>query len=102
MTNRASAERPVAFTSARLRLTIERKSSNSDLLGCSFFTRPCPSSAFQVNLPPVHEKLWFSQYSCQEMISGFSLPVKFRGSVNGGIDLPAKHFSRFAEWQGKL
>jgi hypothetical protein len=50
MVNRASADRPVAVTSFRLRATIERRLSSSALLGASAVTWLPASNFAQLTL----------------------------------------------------
>src|SRR5271156_6162559 len=97
MTNRASAERPAATASCRLRFTIERRLSNSALLVGSAVT--CrPSNFAQLILIAYHEQLRLVQYPRQEMIFGLLLLLEFRGCVDSRIDGPAKKLVRVTQW----
>jgi hypothetical protein len=89
MTNRASADRPAAMASCILRVTIERRLSNSALLVASAVTYR-PSNFAQLILITYHEQLGFVQYPCQEMIFRLLLLLELRWCVDSRIDCSAK------------
>src|SRR5580658_11316425 len=93
MTNRASADRPGATASCRLRVTIERKLSNSALLVGSAVTYR-PSNFAQLILITYHEQLRLVQYPRQEMIFGLELLVEFSRCIDSRIDGSAKKLVR--------
>ena len=66
MINRASAERPSAFTSFRLRATIERRLVSSTGVAGSAVTVWLASSFAQVMLTFYHEQPGFGQYLAQK------------------------------------
>src|ERR1700683_735850 len=97
MTNRASADRPAATASCRLRATIERRLSNSALLVGSAVTYR-PSNFAQLILITYHEQLRLVQYTDQKMIFRLSLLLEFRGCVDSRIDCSAKRLVRMTQW----
>src|SRR5438105_2152290 len=100
--NRASTERPGAATSLSLRVTIERRLSNSDLLGGVWVTRLSATSFFQRMGIAQHKELRRAQHLRKKVILARPLPFEFRRGVDRRIDFTAKPFSGTTQWQCKV
>src|SRR5258708_1990979 len=93
MINRASAERPGALTSLRLRDTMERRLSSSFLVAGCRVTLLLASSFAQVIVATQHNQPGAGQDLREEVVLRSPFPVELGDRVDSWIDLAPKLFT---------
>src|SRR5581483_5231075 len=102
MINRASAERPRAVTSFRLRDTMERRLSSSFFVAGCRVTLLLASSFAQVIFATQHDQPRASQYLREKMVLRGPFPVELGDRVDSRIDLAAELFTAAAQRQCQI